>query len=156
MTVPFRYLTLAAALLAPATVSHAHHAFSAEFDANLPIRVSGVVTKVEWINPHAWVHVRARGADGSEEDWMLEAGTPNTLLRRGLTRSLLTPGTEVVVRGYQSKDRVCDPVCAGSGRDITFADGSRLFMGSSGTGAPRDGADPNEPARAEEATLPEG
>ena len=152
---PPRRLAFAAALLASAPASQAHHAFSAEFDANLPIRVSGVVTRVEWINPHAWVHVRAHGADGSEEDWMLEAGTPNTLLRRGLTRSLLTPGTAVVVRGYQSKDQVCDPVCAGSGRDITFPDGSRLFMGSSGTGAPRDGADPNEPARAEETKLPE-
>lgn len=87
---------------------------------------------------------------------MLEAGAPNTPLRRGLARRLLTTGTEVVVRGHKSKDQMCDPVCAGSGRDITFADGSRWFMGAAGTGAPRDGADPNGPARAEDATLPEG
>lgn len=143
-----------AALLVPA-VTEAHHAFSAEFDANLPIRVTGTVTRVEWINPHAWVHVRMALEDGSSQDWMLEAGTPNVLLRRGLTRTLLTAGTEVVVRGYQSKDQVCNPMCWGSGRDITFPDGTRLFMGSSGTGAPRDGADPTEPARDRGTDLPE-
>ena len=143
-----------AALLVPA-VTEAHHAFSAEFDANLPIRVTGTVTRVEWINPHAWVHVRMALEDGSSQDWMLEAGTPNGLLRRGLTRTLLTAGTEVVVRGYQSKDQICNPMCWGSGRDITFPDGTRLFMGSSGTGAPRDGADPTEPARDEDTNLPQ-
>ena len=134
---------LVALSLAAAPCSLAHHAFSAEFDANLPIRVSGTVVKVEWINPHAWVHVR------SDQDenvvWELEAGTPNTLLRRGLTRTILLPGTDVTVRGYQSKDRLCNPNCKGSGRDITLPDGRKLFMGSSGTGAPRDGADPSEP-----------
>ncbi len=150
-----RCLAAVVALLLPGAAGHAHHAFSAEFDADLPVRVSGVVTRVEWINPHAWVHVRVEGEDGASQDWMLEAGTPNTLLRRGLTRNILQPGTEVVVRGYQSKDRVCDPICAASGRDITFADGSRLFMGSSGTGAPRDGADPTEPRRDAESNLPE-
>ena len=123
----------------------AHHAFSAEFDANLPIHVTGTVVKVEWINPHAWVHVESDESDRLV--WELEAGTPNTLLRRGLTRTLLVPGTPVTVRGYQSKDRMCNPNCKGSGRDITFQDGRKLFMGSSGTGAPRDGADPSEPKR---------
>jgi hypothetical protein len=122
----------------------AHHAFSAEFDANLPIAVSGKVLKVDWINPHAWVHVETTLEDGSKQVWELEAGTPNTLVRRGLTRTLLTPGMEVVVRGYQSKDQLCTPSCKGSGRDITFADGRNIFMGSSGTGAPTDGADPKE------------
>ncbi|MDE0348547.1 MAG: DUF6152 family protein [Gammaproteobacteria bacterium] len=145
---------LAVAFLIPAAAA-GHHAFSAEFDANLPIEVTGTVTRVEWINPHAWVHVRMDQEDGSTEDWMLEAGTPNTLLRRGLTRTILTAGTEVVVRGYQSKDQVCNPMCWGSGRDITFPDGTRLFMGSSGTGAPRDGADPTEPARDGETNLPD-
>ncbi len=135
---------VAAALLTPAVVS-GHHAFSAEFDANLPIAVQGKVTRVDWINPHSWVYVMHENDDGTTQEWMLEAGTPNTLLRRGLTRTILAVGTEVQVRGYQSKDRICDPVCRGSGRDITFADGSSLFMGSSGTGAPRDGADPTEP-----------
>ena len=97
----------------------------------------------------------AEPEDGAARDWMLEAGTPNVLLRRGLTRSILTTGTAVVVRGYQSKDQVCNPMCWGSSRDITFPDGTRLFMGSSGTGAPRDGADPTEPSRDEDTNLPE-
>ena len=134
----------AAALAAPN--AFAHHAFSAEFDANLPILVQGKIVQVDWINPHAWVHVEDVKEDGSKQVWQLEAGTPNTLLRRGLTKRLLQPGTEVVVRGYQSKDKVCVPICSGSGRDITFPDGTKIFMGSSGTGAPRDGADPTEPA----------
>jgi len=139
-----------AAVAAPTAV--AHHAFSAEFDANLPIRVQGKIVQVDWINPHAWVLVEDVKEDGTKKVWQLEAGTPNTLLRRGLTRSLLQPGTEVVVRGYQSKDKVCEPICSGSGRDITFPDGTKIFMGSSGTGAPRDGADPTEPE--EEAQEP--
>ncbi|MDP6579702.1 MAG: DUF6152 family protein [Vicinamibacterales bacterium] len=138
---------VAAGLLAAAGVAHGHHAFSAEFDANLPIQVKGKVTRVAWINPHSWVYVMEEREDGSTQEWMMEAGTPNTLLRRGLTRTILTVGTEVQVRGYQSKDKICDPVCRASGRDITFIDGTSLFMGSSGTGAPRDGADPTEPGR---------
>ncbi|MDE0224598.1 MAG: DUF6152 family protein [Gammaproteobacteria bacterium] len=140
--------TLALALAAPTAL--AHHAFSAEFDANLPIRVQGKIVQVDWINPHAWVHVEDVKEDGTKQVWQLEAGTPNTLLRRGLTKRLLQPGTEVVVRGYQSKDKVCVPICSGSGRDITFPDGTKIFMGSSGTGAPRDGADPTEPAEEED------
>ena len=132
---------LVAGLLATAGSVYAHHAFSAEFDANLPIEVDGTVTRVEWINPHSWIYVMSVREDGSPQEWMLEAGTPNTLLRRGLTKTILTVGTEVKVRGYQSKDRICEPVCRGSGRNITFPDGTSLFMGSSGTGAPRDGAD---------------
>ena len=125
----------------------AHHAFSAEFDANLPIQVEGKVTRVDWINPHSWIYVMDESEDGTTQEWMLEAGTPNTLLRRGITATILTVGTEVRVRGCQSKDRICDPICRGSGRDIVFADGTSLFMGSSGTGAPRDGADPTEAPR---------
>ena len=136
-----------AALLATTTVVQSHHAFSAEFDANLPIQVQGKVTRVQWINPHSWIHVMDERAEGTTQEWMLEAGTPNTLLRRGLTRTILTVGTEVQVRGYQSKDKICDPICRGSGRDITFPDGTSLFMGSSGTGAPRDGADASDPPR---------
>ena len=140
-------LLVAAGLLVTTGVVYGHHAFSAEFDANRPIQVKGKVTRVQWINPHSWIHVMDEKADGSTQEWMLEAGTPNTLLRRGVTRTILTVGTEVRVRGYQSKDRICDPICRGSGRDITFADGTSLFMGSSGTGAPRDGADPTERRR---------
>ncbi len=139
-----------ASTLAIAVPAAAHHAFSAEFDANLPIRIEGRITKVEWINPHAWVHVETTLANGETRIWELEAGTPNTLVRRGLTHTLLRPGTEVVVRGYQSKDRMCTPNCRGSGRDMTLPDGRSLFMGSSGTGAPRDGYDPIEQPEAPE------
>jgi hypothetical protein len=124
-----------------------HHAFSSEFDADRPFLVTGRIVKVEWINPHSWVHVDVAMDDGSVVPWMMEGGTPNTLLRAGLTRSLMRPGTDVIVRGYQSKDPDCEPKCRGSGRDITFVDGRRIFMGSSGTGAPEDGADPTEGGR---------
>ncbi len=141
-----RLLSAITLLLMP-LASQGHHAFSSEFDAEKPFRVQGKVVRVEWINPHAWVHVDVTQENGSVVPWMMEGGTPNSLLRAGLTRSLLEVGAEVIVRGYQSKDPDCDPKCRGSGRDIMFADGRRLFMGSSGTGAPKDGADPVEAAR---------
>jgi hypothetical protein len=122
----------------------AHHAFAAEFDGNAPVLLRGTVTKVQWINPHAWVHVAVPKAGGGTVVWMVEGGTPNTLLRSGLTRDSLKPGTAIIVRGYQSKDKACAPACKANGRDITFTDGRRVFMGSSGTGAPKDGADPSE------------
>jgi hypothetical protein len=122
----------------------AHHAFAAEFDGKAPVLLRGKVTRVEWINPHAWVHVNVVGDDGKAVEWMVEGGTPNTLLRSGITRDSLKPGTEVIVRGYQSKDKLCRPACKANGRDITFTDGRKVFMGSSGTGAPKDGADPSE------------
>ena len=126
----------------------AHHAFSSEFDAERPIRLEGTVTKMEWINPHAWIHLRASKPDGTTEAWMVEGGTPNTLFRRGLTRDSLAIGTEIVVEGYQSKDGAGagtdeSPLKA-NGRNITFPDGRKLFLGSSGTGAPRDGTDPTD------------
>lgn len=119
-----------------ATDSRSHHAFSSEFDADKPFEVQGKVVKVEWINPHSWIHVDVTDADGETVPWMMEGGTPNSLLRAGLTKSLLSIGNEVIVRGYQSKDPDCEPKCRGSGRDIRFTDGRRLFMGSSGAGAP--------------------
>jgi hypothetical protein len=122
----------------------AHHAFAAEFDGKSPVLLRGKVTKIEWINPHAWIHIIVAGTDAKEQEWMVEAGPPNTLLRAGIDRNSLKIGTEIVVRGYQSKDKVCIPVCKANGRDMTFPDGRKLFMGSSGTGAPKDGADPNE------------
>ena len=133
-----------AGVMAVKMPADAHHAFSAEFDANLPIAVRGPIVRVEWINPHSWIHLRHTNEDGSEQVWMVEGGTPNTLLRRGITRDTLQLGTEIVVTGYQSKDRICTPACRGNGRDITFPDGRKLFMGSSGTGAPRDGSDLTE------------
>jgi hypothetical protein len=121
----------------------AHHAFSAEFDANKPIQLKGKVSKVEWINPHAWIHVDVVGTDGKTVTWMIEGGTPNTLFRRGFTKNSLQIGTEIIVDGYQAKDGSNK----GNGRDLTFTDGRKLFMGSSGTGAPRDGKDATEPPK---------
>ena len=121
----------------------AHHAFSAEFDSNRPLHMEGTVVKMEWINPHSWVHVEVTNDDGSKTVWMVEGGTPNTLFRRGFTKNSLAPGTEIVVDGYQAKDGSYKM----NGRDLTFRDGSKLFLGSSGTGAPTDGSDPTEPGR---------
>jgi hypothetical protein len=112
----------------------AHHAFAAEFDAKKPVKLRGTVTKMEWINPHAWIHVDVKGPDGKVVNWMIEAGTPNTLFRRGFTKNSLTQGTEILVDGYQSKDGSN----RANGRDVTFPDGRKLFLGSSGTGAPYD------------------
>ncbi|MBI1394113.1 MAG: hypothetical protein GC152_15380 [Alphaproteobacteria bacterium] len=145
----------AAAVIGVGGGALAHHAFSAEFDADAPVLLKGKVTKVEWVNPHAWIHLDAivdtgdgeaegGAANGEAEAWMVEGGTPNTLLRAGLNRKSLEIGADIIVRGYQSKDRLCEPACKANGRDITFADGRKIFMGSSGTGAPRDGADPRE------------
>ena len=133
-------LLLVAAATAPVL---AHHAFGAEFDPNRPVLLRGPVVKVEWVNPHAWIHMEVTNEDGSKEVWMVEGGTPNTLLRRGLRRDSIVPGTMIIVDGYQSKDRTA----RANGRDVTFEDGSKFFMGSSGTGAPRDGRDPTEPPR---------
>ncbi len=135
---------VAGSLAAIASPASAHHAFSAEFDADLPIALRGPIIRVEWINPHSWIHLMHTNDDGSEQAWMVEGGTPNTLLRRGINRDSLQLGTEIIVTGYQSKDRLCSPECRGNGRDITFPDGRKLFMGSSGTGAPSDGSDPVE------------
>ena len=137
---------LAAAGLLVATAAPpvlAHHAFGAEFDPNRPVLLRGPVVKVEWVNPHTWIHVEVTDDDGSKEVWMVEGGTPNTLLRRGLRRDSILPGTVIIVDGYQSKDRTA----RANGRDVTFEDGSKFFMGSSGTGAPRDGRDPTERPR---------
>ncbi len=118
--------------LAPATVS-AHHAFAAEFDANQPVTFeNATVTRMEWVNPHVWIHVDVELPDGSIEKWAIEAGTPNVLFRRGFTKEALLPGTRIVIDGYRSKDGSR----RANGRDLTLPDGTTLFLGSSGTGAP--------------------
>jgi hypothetical protein len=121
-------------LLVAAVPVKAHHAFAAEYDAGRPVKLQGAVEKMEWINPHAWIHVNVRTKDGKVEKWMIEAGAPNALLRRGWNKNSLLPGTEIVVEGYQAKDGAN----RANGRDITFTDGKKLFVGSSGTGAPYD------------------
>lgn len=113
-----------------------HHAFSAEFDADKPIELSGTIVKMEWVNPHTWLHVDVKTSTGTVERWMIEGGPPTTLLRRGLTKQSLAIGAEVNISGFLAK--------AGgnkaNGRDVTFKDGTKLFLGSSGTGAPYDPA----------------
>ena len=118
----------------------AHHAFAAEFDANKPLKLKGTVVRMEWINPHAWIHIDVKRTDGKVERWMIEGGTPNTLLRRGFSKTSLQYGIEIIVDGYQAKDGSMKA----NGRDLTLPDGRKLFMGSSGTGAPSDGRDPTE------------
>jgi Family of unknown function (DUF6152) len=129
---------------AVASVS-AHHAFAAEFDANKPVEFSGTVTRMEWINPHVWIHLNVKRADGKVEEWAFEAGTPNVLFRRGFTKASLAVGTQIKVDGYQAKDGTR----RANGRDLTFPDGRKLFLGSSGTGAPyelqRPGVDTQAP-----------
>ena len=137
-------LTCIAVLAFVPSQGGAHHAFAAEFDASKPVLLQGKITRIEWINPHSWIHIAVPGKDGQPQPWKIEGGTPNTLIRNGLTRESLKVGTEIVVRGYQSKDEECVPACKANGRDITFTDGRKIFMGSSGTGAPKDGTDPTE------------
>ena len=131
---------LAALAGAPA---QAHHAFAAEFDAAAPIELRGTVVRMEWVNPHTWIHIEVAEEDGTQARWMIEGGPPSALLRRGFTKRSLLAGTEVRVEGFRSKDGTNKA----NGRDVTFTDGSKLFLGSSGTGAPLDGRDPTEPRR---------
>ncbi len=133
-------LTLVGGIATLAVVAYAapllaHHAFGAEFDRDAPLRLEGKIVKLEWVNPHSWIHLEVIGEDGAGVVWMVEGGTPNVLLRRGLRRDCLTPGTEIIVDGYQAKDHALKRA---NGRDVTFTDGTKIFMGSSGTGAPDD------------------
>ena len=131
-------LTTVIGLLMSTVPAWAHHAFAAEFDAGKPIKFRGTVTKMEWINPHAWIHIDVKGDDGKVTPWMIEAAAPNALLRRGWTKNSLAAGTEILVEGYQAKDGAN----RANGSIITFTDGKKLFVGSS-AGDP--GAAPGAP-----------
>jgi hypothetical protein len=116
-----------AGLLAAVAPVWAHHAFAAEFDAQKPVKLKGTVAKVEFINPHSWIHIDVKDTDGKVTRWMVEGGSPNALFRRGVTKDALPQGTEISVDGYQAKDGSN----RANGRDITFADGKKLFVGGS-------------------------
>jgi len=123
---------LALVLAGTAVPVSAHHAFAAEFDANKPVTFKGTVKRVDWFNPHVWIHVDVKKPDGTVEAWAVEGGTPNVLFRRGFTKQSLTAGTEIAIDGYRAKDGTR----RANGRDLTLADGRKMFLGSSGTGAP--------------------
>ena len=130
-------LFAAGALLLAGVPARAHHAFSAEFDTEKPIKFKGTVTKMEWINPHAWIHMEVKKPDGTVENWEIETGNPSALIRRGFNKNSLPAGTEITVSGFRAKDGGL----RANGRDLTFKDGKRLFVGSSGTGAPDERPD---------------
>ena len=123
---------IAGSLALAAGAASAHHAFSAEFDANAPVELRGTVTKMEWINPHSWIHIDVVNDAGDTESWMIEGGAPNAILRRGYTADSLKPGTVILVEGYQARDRSN----RANGRDITFENGEKLFFGIGSRGAP--------------------
>lgn len=124
-----------AACLLAASAAHAHHAFATEFDVARPVALEGKVTKVELINPHSWIHIEVVNDNGESEVWMIEGGSPNALVRRGITKAAIPIGSELVIRGYQARDGANRAV----GRDLTFADGRALFFG--GTSTPDEGAE---------------
>jgi hypothetical protein len=126
MTKALTIVLAAGALLLVAAPVRAHHAFAAEFDVDKPVKFKGTVTKMEWINPHAWIHIDVKGDDGKVTEWMIEAAAPNSLLRRGWTKTSLPPGTEIIVEGFQAKDASN----RANGSVITFTDGKKLFVGS--------------------------
>ena len=135
-----RLMLIGVMVVCAARPAPAHHAFAAEFDAKKAVKLEGTITRVEWINPHAWIHIDVKRADGATEQWMIEGGTPNTLFRRGVNKNSLPPGTVIIVEGYQAKDGTLKA----NGRDIVFKDGRKLFIGSTGTGAP---GDPQQPPK---------
>ncbi len=131
---------LGVGLLAAGAPVLAHHAFTAEFDATKPVKLKGTVTKMEWVNPHSWIYVDVKTDDGKVEPWAVEAGAPNAMFRRGWNKNSIPVGIEVVIDGYRAKNGKN----IANGRDVLLPDGKKLFVGSSGTGAPRDGRDSTE------------
>ena len=114
----------------------AHHAFTAEFDTKKPVKLRGTIAKIEMVNPHSWIYIDVRNDDGSTSQWMLEAGSPNVLVRRGFSKAAIPKGTEVIFEGFQAKDGSN----RANGRDITFPDGKKLFIGSTGAEGPPEDA----------------
>jgi hypothetical protein len=112
----------------------AHHAFTAEFDATKPVTLKGKVTKMEWINPHSWLHIAVPQPDGKVVEWAIECSAPNAMIRRGWNRNSIPAGTEVIVYGYRAKNGSA----TANGSNVVLPDGRKLFVGSSGTGAPDD------------------
>jgi Family of unknown function (DUF6152) len=137
MKTPLFITAIGVVVLAAGAPLVAHHSFAAEFDGSKPVTLKGTVTKMEWINPHAWLHIDVKGPDGKVVSWAVEGGAPNALLRRGWTRNSVVAGTMVTVEGFRAKDGSNKA----NGREVTLPDGKRLFVGSSGTGAPLDGRD---------------
>ena len=135
------FLSLVLSVLFTAIPAFAHHSFSSEFDINQPVTLVGTLTKLDWVNPHGFIYVDVKGKDGKVVNWAVETGGPNALLRRGVRKTDFVLGTTITIQGYKAKSGL--PIA--NGRTIKVADGRNLFAGSSGTGAPRDGADPNEP-----------
>jgi hypothetical protein len=128
-------------ILSAAVPAFAHHSFSSEFDINQPVKLAGILTKLDWVNPHGFIYLDVKGSDGKVVNWAVETGGPNALLRRGVRKTDFVIGTKITVQGFKAKSGL--PIA--NGRTITLADGRSLFAGSSGTGAPRDNADPTEP-----------
>ncbi len=126
-------LATAVALFTASLPAVAHHAFGAEFDATRPVLLKGKIVKIEWVNPHTWIHVEVVKPDGSKEVWMVEGGSPNSIIRRGANKNSFPIGTEIVVDGYQARDH---NELRANARNVTFPDGRKLFLGSTGTGAP--------------------
>jgi hypothetical protein len=137
-------LGTAAVLFMAAPPVAAHHAFGAEFDATRPLLLKGKIVKMEWVNPHTWIHVEIVKDDGTKEVWMVEGGSPNSLLRRGATKESLPVGLDVIVDGYQSRDH---SLLRANARNVTFTDGRKLFLGSTGTGAPPEDSFPADKAK---------
>jgi hypothetical protein len=133
-----------AALFITSLPAAAHHAFGAEFDATRPVLLKGKIVKIEWVNPHTWIHVEITKEDGAKEVWMVEGGSPNSLLRRGANKETFPVGTDVVVDGYQTRDHT---QLRANARNVTFPDGRKLFLGSTGTGAPDESTFPTDKAK---------
>lgn len=134
-------LTLALGILSLAVPAYAHHSFSSEFDINQPVTLVGKLTKLDWVNPHGFIYLDVKQPNGKVVNWAVETGGPNALLRLGVRRTDFVLGSQLTVKGYKAKSGL--PIA--NGRTVTLENGRSLFAGSSGTGAPRDGADPNEP-----------